>query len=86
MEENEMKNAQPLQTIPEHLSLQQIYDWIKQKRNLSEEQSLNVYPWGSRVYGCSTKESDWDLLIVTNEPPISPWTNNEPPKLTPNFG
>jgi predicted nucleotidyltransferase len=28
---------------------------------------LNVYGWGSRVYGTATAESDWDFIVITEE-------------------
>lgn len=33
---------------------------------------LNLYLWGSRVYGLATPESDWDFQLVhTDEAPIA---------------
>lgn len=26
--------------------------------------AINIYHWGSRVYGCSTAQSDWDFICV----------------------
>ena len=28
---------------------------------------LNIYQWGSRVYGCARPDSDWDFVIVTKD-------------------
>jgi predicted nucleotidyltransferase len=28
---------------------------------------LNVYLWGSRVYGTATPESDWDVIVVIKD-------------------
>ena len=32
-----------------------------------EEHILNVYLWGSRVYGRSRPESDWDFTLVLDD-------------------
>lgn len=32
---------------------------------LSSSDILNIYPYGSRVYGTATESSDWDYIIVT---------------------
>lgn len=31
------------------------------------ENILNVYLWGSRIYGTATPESDWDIVVVTKD-------------------
>ena len=37
---------------------------ILSELNITEE-VLNIYPYGSRVYGIATEESDHDFIIVT---------------------
>lgn len=37
---------------------------ILQKLNITEE-VLNIYPYGSRVYGTHSEQSDYDYIIVT---------------------
>ncbi len=32
-----------------------------------EERILNVYQWGSRVYGTDNVDSDWDFLVIANK-------------------
>lgn len=33
---------------------------------------LNVYLWGSRVYGTATPTSDWDFIAVVKDQPKAP--------------
>ena len=37
-------------------------------RSRVEEEILAVYKYGSRVYKCATKESDWDYIVVVESP------------------
>ena len=37
-----------------------------EKISLDTDEVLNVFVYGSRVYGTNTLESDWDLLIIIN--------------------
>ncbi len=37
---------------------------IIESLGISEEDILNIYPYGSRVYGTNTEESDYDFIIV----------------------
>jgi predicted nucleotidyltransferase len=32
-----------------------------------KERILNVYQWGSRVYGTENHDSDWDFLVVVTK-------------------
>jgi len=35
---------------------------------------ITIYPYGSRIYGTLHKNSDYDFIVIMNDPPISEWT------------
>lgn len=41
-----------------------MYELILKDFGLSDDQILNVYPYGSRVYGTHSKDSDHDFILV----------------------
>lgn len=46
--------------------------------NLHPSRILNIFIFGSRVYGNASKDSDWDILIIANTP--SPEVEIKDPK------
>jgi hypothetical protein len=34
---------------------------------INDAQVLNIYQWGSRIYGCATEKSDYDYIIVVTD-------------------
>lgn len=47
------------------MNLQDIFDLLKSKGQMQKEEDvLNVYPYGSRVYGTDNERSDYDFIVV----------------------
>jgi len=44
-----------------------MYNLILKSFDLSDQEILNIYPYGSRVYGTFTESSDYDFIIVMNK-------------------
>lgn len=44
-----------------------MYSYILQDFNLKDEDILNVYPYGSHVYGTNNKNSDYDFIVVCKD-------------------
>ncbi len=42
------------------------YATFSEYLSIPNEQVLNVYQYGSRVYGTSTDRSDWDFVVIVN--------------------
>jgi len=43
-----------------------IYKILKENYNISKENILGIYEYGSRLYGSNNENSDYDFLIITN--------------------
>lgn len=47
---------------------QSLLDYMKSKiDNKIDERILNIYQFGSRVYGTTSKNSDYDFLVITRK-------------------
>lgn len=44
-----------------------MYSLILQDFHLLDSEVINVYPFGSRVYGTNTESSDYDFVVIANK-------------------
>lgn len=53
------------------------YTQLLQKLNLPESELLNVYQYGSRVYGNLTGQSDYDFIVIVKEKTCEQFSDNQ---------
>lgn len=52
------------------------YEDLIRRINIDDKDILNVYQYGSRVYGTNRSHSDWDFIIITNRKQEDQFSDN----------